>query len=220
MADKTLLIVTEDAELADSIGTACKAHYESVAESWGELADDDADLQAQLTDLQPSALVFVSPLWPEGPAGGAENDHRQALDFLEQLYRVCHAAVPVITRQPGGRVAGVLWRDLYGGAGAGTSLSTTAMAAASAFVRTLAMELAKGGATANGVVTVPPQTPYSKAHAAERMERQRGFAFLDRAIEAADIAYALAFLLSPMAQVVTGALINVDAGASLGQQQI
>lgn len=217
MAEKMLLILTEDADLAKSIGAGCEAHYVSVAKSWGELPEEDGDLQAQLGDLKPSALVFVPPLWPEGPA---DSDHRQALDFLEQLYRVCHAVVPLITRQPGGRVAGVLWRDLYGGAGAGTSLSTTAMAAGSAFLRTLAMELAKRGATANGVVTVPPQTPYSKEHAAARMERQRAFAFLDRAIEADDIAHALAFLLSPMAQAVTGALINVDAGASLGQQQI
>lgn len=220
MTEKTLLILSEDTDLANSIGAACSGCYEPVARSWRDLPEEDGDLHAQLSELRPTALVFVPPLWPEGSADATRIDYRQGLSFLEQLYRVCHAAVPVISQQGGGRVAAVLWRDLYGGAGAGTSLSTTAMAATSAFLRTLAMELAKRGATANGVVTVPPRTAYSNAHAAERMARQRAFAFIDTVIQADDIAYALAFLLSPAAQAITGTLVNVDAGASLGQQQI
>ena len=95
--------------------------------------------------------------------------------------------------------------------------SATGKAAAEALTRALAAELAPRGVTVNAVV--PGYT--RKDHGSGSLDpatwdRAAKAAPMGRLAEPEDVAHLIAFLLSPHARHITGQLIAVDGGLTLG----
>jgi NAD(P)-dependent dehydrogenase (short-subunit alcohol dehydrogenase family) len=99
----------------------------------------------------------------------------------------------------------------------GTAGYTSVKGAVAALTRQLAMELAPRGIRVNAVT--PGATPTPGAHAvvdAAGWELRRRATPLGRLGTAADIAEAVAFLVSPRASFITGEILHVDGGLTAG----
>lgn len=98
----------------------------------------------------------------------------------------------------------------------------TAKAGLEGFARALALEVAHRGVTVNAVAPGLVDTPMTAALLAEREQRGLG---VRRTIPAGragtpdDVAGAVQFLVSDAAAYVTGAVLTVDGGRSLGEPQ-
>lgn len=215
MAGKKLLIVCDDEDLTAGIAAAAQ-DYDVVPLNWA--ADESAGAQVP-EDIY--ALVTVAPLWPERPVTeDADAFEGPAMDWLDAVYGINRAATQyMIARGQGGAVVHVLWRELYGGAGAGTAATSLANAGMTGFTRSLAMEAGRKGVRVNTVVSTPPETAYAERQSPGRAGRQAGYAWLGRGAGVEDLAAPVAFLLSDDAGYIAGATLDVDGGASLGQSR-
>lgn len=172
-----------------------------------------------------SALGGIDILVPNAggpPSGGfattGPDDHRAALEQnLLSTVAMCHAVVPAMAAAGWGRIVAITSISVRQPI-PGLILSNTARAGVTAFLKTLAREVAPQGITVN---TVQPGT-----HDTDRIRALYGddVSTAARAVpvgfvgDAADFGQVAAFLCSEQARFITGAHVPVDGGAYGGLQ--
>lgn len=142
----------------------------------------------------------------------------KALDLnLMSVVAMCKAALPAMQQQRWGRVLAITSISVRSPIGT-LILSNTARAGATAFLKTLATEVAADGVTVNSI--------QPGLHTTERLERLSGgnTASLAAAVptgclgDPKDFGHVAAFLCSEWARFITGAALAVDGGSYQGLQ--
>jgi NAD(P)-dependent dehydrogenase (short-subunit alcohol dehydrogenase family) len=133
---------------------------------------------------------------------------------LKSQFLTCRAAVPHMRTQDHGRIVNISSRAWLGGAGqANYSASKGGVVS---LTRTLALELAKFGVTVNCVAPALVDTPLFQALGDETKDRLAGTVPMGRVGTPADIAEAVAFFASDEASYITGQIVYVCGGRSIG----
>jgi 3-oxoacyl-[acyl-carrier protein] reductase len=175
------------------------------------------DGAAGFVEAATEALGGVDILVPNagGPPPGTfastpVDAYQAALDLnLMSVVAMCKAAVPAMQEQGWGRVVAITSVSVRQPI-ATLILSNTARAGATAFLKTLALEVADDGVTVNSVQPGTHRTP--------RIEQ----VFSDEQLgdmrvgDAADFGAIVAFFCSEYAKFTTGASFSVDGGSYLG----
>jgi 3-oxoacyl-[acyl-carrier protein] reductase len=151
-----------------------------------------------------------------GPPGGnfaqtPVESYPGALELnLMSVVAMCKAAVPAMQEQRWGRVVAITSLSVRQPMPQ-LILSNTARAGATAFLKTLAREVAADGVTVNSV--------QPGLHLTDRLQQIYGGTLPDRPLgDPADFGQVVAFLCSQQARFVTGAALNVDGGDYQGLQ--
>jgi 3-oxoacyl-[acyl-carrier protein] reductase len=133
-----------------------------------------------------------------------------AIDLnLMSVVAMCKAAVPAMQQQRWGRVVAITSLAVRQPM-AQLILSNTARAGATAFLKTLALEVAGDGVTVNSVQPGVHRTPrIEQLYDADQLEGMRMG-------EAADFGQVVAFLCGESAGFTTGVQLHVDGGGYLG----
>ncbi len=156
-----------------------------------------------------------------GPPAGTfastpEEEYAQALqNNLLSIVAMCHAAVPGMQQRGWGRILAITSVSVRQPIG-GIILSNTARAGVTAFLKTLAREVAGDGITVN---TIQPGT-----HATDRITQLYGANPDAKAMgipagiigDADDFGRIAAFMCSDSAKFMTGVNLHVDGGAYAG----
>ena len=173
---------------------------------------------AGFVDDAAAALGGVDILVPNAggpPPGTFESTpveaYPDALDLnLMSVVAMCKAAVPAMRDRGWGRVVAITSVSVRQPIGT-LILSNTARAGATAFLKTLALELADDGVTVNSV--------QPGLHATGRTEALYGDALAQmRTGAASDFGAIVAFLCSEHARFTTGVHLPVDGGSYVGLQ--
>jgi NAD(P)-dependent dehydrogenase (short-subunit alcohol dehydrogenase family) len=157
------------------------------------------------------------------PRSGATVDElsleewKKLIDFnLDGTFLFCHAVVPVMKRQRGGKIV-----NLSSIAGRGRSASSSAAYAAAkggiiAFTKKLCYELGPYGVNINAIAPSVTLTERIRPHWERRSQEMQAAEIdktpLRRVAEAADQARVICFLASSDADFVTGVTIDVTGG--------
>jgi NAD(P)-dependent dehydrogenase (short-subunit alcohol dehydrogenase family) len=133
---------------------------------------------------------------------------------LKSQFLTCRAAVPHMREQSHGRIVNISSRAWLGGPGqANYSASKGGVVS---LTRTLALELAKFAITVNCVAPALVDTPLFASLAEQTRDRLAKTVPMGRVGTPADIAEAVLFFASDEASYITGQLIYVCGGRSLG----
>ncbi len=156
------------------------------------------------------------------PAGGFDDvdldDYEGALRLnLLSTVAMCQAAVPGMRAQGWGRVVAITSISVRQPI-RGLILSNTARAGATAFLKSLAREVAADGVTVNSVQPGTHDTDRIRALYGEDTSRVAADIPVGFVGDPADFGAVVAFLCSQQARFVTGAHVPVDGGAYGGLQ--
>ena len=139
-------------------------------------------------------------------------------DNLDAAYVVVRESLPLLRASDGDRCI-VLMSSVNGRTG-GNTLSGPAYAAAKAAVIGLCMHLARTlapeGIRANAVAPGPVDTSMTRRLTAAQTGELLGRMPLHRVAAPTEIAGAIAFLLSPLAWSMTGAVLDINGGLWMG----
>jgi 3-oxoacyl-[acyl-carrier protein] reductase len=158
-----------------------------------------------------------------GPVEGySEADMETVLAInLKACFRLSAACIPHFRKQKWGRL---LFTSSVTGprvAMPGTSYYAASKGGINAFIRTVALEVARDGITANGV-----EPGYIRTAAMELLADEAGMAQMAKYIPLGyigapeDIAYAMLYLASDEARYVTGQTICIDGGSTLPESPV
>jgi 3-oxoacyl-[acyl-carrier protein] reductase len=194
----------------DRIGHGCVAIECDVSEP-----DGAAAFVEEATDALGGIDILVANAGGPPPGNFASTPveaYRAALDLnLMSVVAMCKAAVPPMQAQRWGRVVAITSLSVRQPM-AQLILSNTARAGATAFLKTLALEVADDGVTVNSLQPGLHRTPR-----VEQLYSSEGAASM-RMGDADDFGAIAAFLCSEQASFTTGVQLHVDGGAYLGLQ--
>lgn len=163
-------------------------------------------------------LVHNAGIFPYGLLEEMEDDAwNEVIDVnLTSAYRLTHAALPYMKKQPGGRI--LFTSSVQGNRAAvpGCSHYAASKAGINGFIRAAALELSPYAITVNGVEPGLVLTPGTENVISKEKQRQWAqYVPLKRWGQPLDIAHAMLYFASPDADYVTGQTLIVDGGALL-----
>lgn len=145
----------------------------------------------------------------------SDADWEAVLDAnLGGAFRCCRAALRGMVARRRGAIVNVASLSALRGVG-GQAAYAAAKAGLLGMTRSLAREVGRRGIRVNAVVPGFVATAMTADVPAEKARALRAMECLPRGVEAADVAAAVAFLLSDRAAAITGQALVVDAGASV-----
>jgi 3-oxoacyl-[acyl-carrier protein] reductase len=133
---------------------------------------------------------------------------------VRPVFQVTRAALPLMIGQGNGRIVN-LAASLVQRPAVRYGAHTMAKAAVLAFTRTLAREVGPHGITVNAVSPGVTMTDFSKTLPPAVLEQVTGQTPLRRLATAADVARAVLYFASPLADFVTGANLSPDGGLAI-----
>jgi NAD(P)-dependent dehydrogenase (short-subunit alcohol dehydrogenase family) len=132
---------------------------------------------------------------------------------IEAPFLLCSKLLPAMAANGGGRVVNIVSNTVFAPPGPGLTAYITSKGALLGMTRALAVEYGCRGVTVNAVAPGLTPTPGSTADVPqEAFDAVRSEQAIDRALAPADIAGAVAYLVSDGAAAVTGQTIRVDGG--------
>jgi 2-hydroxycyclohexanecarboxyl-CoA dehydrogenase len=141
-------------------------------------------------------------------------DRIVAINLYGQLH-TCHAVLPIMIEQGGGRVVNI-GSDSGRVGSSGEAVYSAAKGGVIAFTKTIAREVARAGVTANCVSPGPTDTELFASIGGEKLREALKKAIpLKRLGQPEDLANAVAFLASDEAAFITGQTVSVSGGLTM-----
>ncbi|WP_407154709.1 SDR family NAD(P)-dependent oxidoreductase [Bradyrhizobium sp. STM 3557] len=175
-----------------------------------DLNDTDAVAEA-VANVDATALIHAAGVLKVGRLGALDHEDGAAMWRLhvDAAERLANTLAPRLPQ--GGRIVFVGSRTASGAPGRGQYAATKA--ALAALARSWALELAPRGITVNVVAPAATETPMLKAPA--RASVAPKLPPIGRYVQPAEVASAVAFLLSTEAAAITGQQLVICGGTSL-----
>ncbi len=207
--------------LATDLARSTRAPADGVAEFVADVTDPDAVagvFEAAVREfgaldylVHTAGTILRAPLLGTAPDGW----RRMLRDNAEAAFLVARAGAPLLAGRPGAAIVTVSSvATLLGGTGIGAYAA--AKAALQVMTRILALEIATDGVRANSVAPGVIDTALISDAAPDELARVAAGIPLRRLGTAAEVAGAVAFLLSPDAAYLTGQTLIVDGGLAAG----
>ena len=133
---------------------------------------------------------------------------------LKGPWLLCREVAPILRTQEQGRIVNVVSRAWHGAIG--QSNYSSSKGGLVSLTRTLALELARFNVNVNAVAPGLIDTPMTQAMAKDALDRLIAAQPGGKIGKPEDIAAAVAFLASDEARFITGQIIYVDGGKSIG----
>ena len=176
---------------------------------------DDAAVRSLVAELPPlSALINNAGIFKDQPFENCTPaDFRRTYE-INMIATFSFAQAAVAKMSEGGRIVNIASRAYLG---AKNQLDYVASkGAVVSFTRALAMEVIKRGILVNAVAPGLIDTPILRGLSLDRLQAQLALQPTGKAGKPEDIANAVSFLASPRTDFITGQVLFVDGGKSLG----
>jgi 3-oxoacyl-[acyl-carrier protein] reductase len=171
-----------------------------------------AELMSRLERID-VVVCAAGVYWPRYFMEATEDDFRKIMEVnLIGVFVVAQEAVKRMKQ--GGRVILISSRGALGGTGFPHYVASKA--AVIGLTRAMAMELRKSGIMVNSVAPGFTDTPMTRSMPPDQYAAAEALESSGRAADPKVIANAVAFFSSPLTQFVTGQVLYVDGGKSLG----
>jgi 3-oxoacyl-[acyl-carrier protein] reductase len=202
------------ADRADAVAAEIRAAGGSAQGAVVDLREDEAVASFVAGLPRVDALVNNAGIFDERAflELTAEDFRRHYELNLIAVFRMSRYVAPRL--QPGGKIVNIASRAYLGAKNHAHYVA--AKAAVVGLTRAMALELLDAGILVNAIAPGLVDTPLLQALTPERRAAQLALQPTGRAVDPRDIANAAAFLASPRMDCITGQILMVDGGKSLG----